>query len=48
MAAAARSRVRVTMIGRIERKARSPAPVTVLDSVGRALKVKARGYDHFR
>jgi thiamine-monophosphate kinase len=48
MAAAARSRVRVTMIGRIARKARSPAPVTVLDSVGRSLKVKARGYDHFR
>jgi thiamine-monophosphate kinase len=46
MAAAARARVRVTMIGRIERK--RAAPVTVLDSVGRPLRVKARGYDHFR
>jgi thiamine-monophosphate kinase len=47
MAAAARARVRVTMIGRMERK-RAAAPVTVLDSVGKPLKVKARGYDHFR
>jgi thiamine-monophosphate kinase len=47
MAAAARARVRVTMIGRIERK-RGGAPVTVLDSVGRPMKSRVRGYDHFR
>jgi thiamine-monophosphate kinase len=47
-AAAARARVRVTMVGRIVRKTRSAAPVTVLDSVGRAMKTRARGYDHFR
>ena len=48
MAAAARARVRVTMIGRIDRKTRSAAPVTVLDSVGRPMKAAVRGYDHFR
>ena len=48
MAAAARARVRVTMIGRIERKTRSGAPVTVLDSVGRPMRSRVRGYDHFR
>ena len=46
--AAARARVRVTMIGRIVRAARRAAPVTVLDSVGRPMKVGARGFDHFR
>jgi thiamine-monophosphate kinase len=48
MAAAARARVRVTMIGRVERKRGRGAPVTVLDSVGHPMKSRVRGYDHFR
>jgi thiamine-monophosphate kinase len=46
--AAARARVRVTMIGRIVRRTRGASPVAVLDSVGRPMKVRARGFDHFR
>jgi thiamine-monophosphate kinase len=46
--AAARSRVGVTLIGEIGRRVSRSAPVVLLDSVGRPLKVPARGYDHFR
>jgi thiamine-monophosphate kinase len=45
LAAAVRARVRVTMIGRIER-ANAPR-VTVLDSIGKPLRLKAKGFDHF-
>ena len=48
MAAAARARVRVTLMGRIVRKGRSGKPVTVIDSVGRPMKTRVRGFDHFR
>jgi thiamine-monophosphate kinase len=46
ISAAARARTRVTMIGRIERD-RAPG-VTVFDSIGKPLRVKAKGFDHFR
>ena len=46
--AAARARVRVTLVGRIVRGAGAKVPVQVLDSVGRPLRTRARGYDHFR
>jgi thiamine-monophosphate kinase len=46
--AAERARVRVTLVGRIERSARGDGAVRVLDSVGKPLRVSVRGYDHFR
>jgi thiamine-monophosphate kinase len=46
--AAGGARVPVTLIGRIERAARAGTSVQVLDSVGKPLRLKARGYDHFR
>jgi thiamine-monophosphate kinase len=46
--AAERARVAVTLIGRIDRAAKRNAPIVLLDSVGRPLKVRAQGYDHFR
>jgi thiamine-monophosphate kinase len=46
-AAATRARVRVTMVGRIVRKTRGAA-VTVRDSVGKPMTVRAAGFDHFR
>ena len=48
VAAAARARVGVTLIGEIGRRASRGAPVTLLDSVGRPIKVRVQGYDHFR
>jgi hypothetical protein len=38
----------VTLIGNITRRARGRAPVEVLDSIGRPMRVRMRGYDHFR
>jgi thiamine-monophosphate kinase len=46
--AAARARVGVTLIGRIEGAARAREAVRVLDSVGKPMSMQARGYDHFR
>ena len=46
--AAERARVNVTLIGSITRRARGRGPVEVLDSIGRPLRVRVRGYDHFR
>ena len=46
--AAARARVGVTLIGEITRRVGRRAPVVLLDSVGRPLKVRVQGYDHFR
>jgi thiamine-monophosphate kinase len=48
MAAAARARVSVTVIGSIVRERRGADAVTVLDSVGRPMKTRAKGFDHFR
>jgi thiamine-monophosphate kinase len=47
-AAAARARVRVTMIGRVVNRTRGAQPVTVRDSVGEPMKLRIRGFDHFR
>jgi thiamine-monophosphate kinase len=47
MRAAARARVAVTLIGEVTR-AKRDTPVVLLDSVGRPMKVRSRGYDHFR
>ena len=47
MAAAKRARIRVTMMGRIVRKTRGAGLLTVLDSVKRPMKIRARGFDHF-
>ncbi|MDB5928185.1 MAG: hypothetical protein JWN13_7121 [Betaproteobacteria bacterium] len=46
--AAERARVGVTLIGSMGRRGRGDAPVRVLDSVGKPLAIRARGYDHFR
>jgi thiamine-monophosphate kinase len=46
--AADRAKINVTMIGQITRRERGASPVQVVDSVGRPLRVAARGYDHFR
>jgi thiamine-monophosphate kinase len=46
--AAERARVGVTLIGSMGRRGRADAPVRVLDSVGKPLAIRARGYDHFR
>jgi thiamine-monophosphate kinase len=46
--AAERAHVPVMLIGRISGRKPGTAPVQVLDSVGRPLRIRARGYDHFR
>ena len=46
-AAARRARTPVTLIGRIVRRARGRPQVEVLDSVGKPLKRRWKGYDHF-
>lgn len=47
-AAAARVRVPVTLVGRIAKPARRGPAVTLLDSVGKPIKARVQGYDHFR
>jgi thiamine-monophosphate kinase len=46
--AARRGRVKVTLVGRIVRHKREGPPVEVRDSVGKAVRLRVRGYDHFR
>lgn len=46
--AAERARVRVMLIGRILAPRRGQAAVQVLDSAGKPIPVRSRGYDHFR
>lgn len=46
--AAARARVPVMLIGGIVAGRRGQEPVEVLDSIGKPLSVRSRGYDHFR
>ena len=46
--AAERARVRVTLVGRIEKRGRNGVAVRVLDSVGKPMRTSVRGYDHFR
>jgi hypothetical protein len=36
------------LIGRVMRRRRDAPLVEVLDSIGKPLKVRWRGYDHFR
>jgi thiamine-monophosphate kinase len=45
--AAARAKVAVTRIGRIVPHPKVASLVQVLDAVGKPLRVRARGYDHF-
>jgi thiamine-monophosphate kinase len=46
--AGARVRVPVTRVGHITSRARKRPAVILLDSVGKPLKVRVQGYDHFR
>jgi thiamine-monophosphate kinase len=46
--AAAAARTEVMLVGRLVRRRRTGPPVEVLDSIGKPLKVKWQGYDHFR
>jgi thiamine-monophosphate kinase len=48
MRAAAKTRVPVTLIGQVTRSANARDPVVLLNSVRQPMKVRARGYDHFR
>lgn len=48
VAAARRARTEVTLVGRVTRRRRGVPLVQVLDSVGKPLKVRWQGYDHFR
>lgn len=48
VAAAGRVRTEVMLIGRIARRRRAAPLVTVLDSIGKPLKERWRGFDHFR
>lgn len=48
VAAARRARTEVMLIGRITRRRVGAPLVEVLDSIGKPLKVRRRGYDHFR
>jgi thiamine-monophosphate kinase len=48
VAAARRTRTEVMLIGRVTRRRRAAPLVTVLDSIGKPLKVRRRGYEHFR
>jgi thiamine-monophosphate kinase len=43
-----RAAVPVTRVGHITRRPRKQPAVTLLDSVGKPLKVRAQGFDHFR
>ena len=46
--AAERARTEVMLVGRIVRRRRAAAAVEVLDSIGKPLRIRRRGYDHFR
>lgn len=46
--AAAAARTEVMRVGRMASRHRGGSPVEVLDSIGKPLKVKWQGYDHFR
>ena len=47
LAAAKRARIEVMLVGRIARRERGKPLVRVLDSVGKPLKARWKGYDHF-
>ncbi len=46
--AAARVRVGATLIGRVTARSKARAAVLVLDAVGKPLRARAQGFDHFR
>jgi thiamine-monophosphate kinase len=46
--AAAAAHTEVMVVGRIVRRRRSGPRVEVLDSIGKPLRVRWQGYDHFR
>jgi len=46
--AAAAARTEVMLVGRIVRRQKKGPKVEVLDSIGKPLRVRWRGYDHFR
>jgi thiamine-monophosphate kinase len=43
-----RAKTEVMLIGRITRRARGKPTIEVLDSIGKPLRVRWQGYDHFR
>jgi thiamine-monophosphate kinase len=47
LAAAKRARTEVMVVGSIAQRTRAGPPVQVLDSIGKPLKIRAKGYDHF-
>ena len=47
LAAAARAGTEVMLIGQTVRRSRGARPVEVLDSIGKPLRVRWQGYDHF-
>jgi len=47
LAAAKRARTEVMVVGCITRRTRAESPVKMVDSVGKPMKLRAKGYDHF-
>jgi thiamine-monophosphate kinase len=47
LAAAKKARTEVMLVGRIESRKPGAPRVLVLDSIGKPLRVQAKGYDHF-
>ena len=45
---AGRAAVPIMLVGRIVARKPGAAPVQVLDSIGKPLRIRSRGYDHFR
>jgi thiamine-monophosphate kinase len=48
VAAAAKARTPVALVGTIVRRAPRQPLVQVIDSIGKPLEVDRKGYDHFR
>ena len=47
LAAARRARTEVMLVGRITRRTAEAPLVQVLDSIGKPLRIRWKGYDHF-
>jgi thiamine-monophosphate kinase len=47
LAAAERAGTEVMLVGQVVRETRGTAPVQVLDSIGKPLRIRWQGYDHF-
>jgi len=46
--AADRAHTEVMLVGQIVRRARGRPPIQLLDSIGKPMRVRSQGYDHFR